>query len=435
MAKDAVGAAFREVYKDEPSIVGKTRKKSGAARAQKQKIAIALSKARATGADIPKKAEGGQAGYQLGGAVRRGGIRGLNPRALGNLPPRVRGMALRGYAEGGPVIGQSGLIAKRQAYEDYVIEAQGMGDTPLTFNQWLQQEQGQPPAMAAQAPATPQVTSDPAMAILRAIQRGARASGLGETFGNELGGEGTVRSLRNYQAGGSVDAELLEPGYYEEFGRGMIPPRTADIAAQMAQERAVRQMMGAGTDVDARARLAKLRALIAKLRGGPMGGESPEVGTRAELLQRLRGFAQGGMVRHMAGEPESMRQEMMEGMSIHHVDPMDEGGFTHETGDDVYTYQAGGPVTEQATGALAQLGQQLLQERNALQNAYQIPPPAQMVPQGPPMGQTAVTQGLQNRLTPNFQMGGAINPRMLRMAARNPRMGMRMTRPGGFRGV
>jgi len=38
MAKDAVGAAFREVYKDEPSIVGKTRKKSGAARAQKQKI-------------------------------------------------------------------------------------------------------------------------------------------------------------------------------------------------------------------------------------------------------------------------------------------------------------------------------------------------------------------------------------------------------------
>src|SRR3990172_13374886 len=265
MAKDAVGAAFREVYKDEPSIVGKTRKKFGATKARKQKITIALSKAREAGANIPKKAEGGLACYQMGGAVRRGGLRGLNPRALGNLPPRVRGMALRSFAEGGPVIGQSWLIAKRQAYENYVIEAQGMGDTPLTFNQWLQQEQA--PAMAAQAPVVAPPKSDPIGAPILKLLRAMGA--------RDLGGEGTIRALKNYQAGGSVDTALLEPGYYES---GMIPPGTADIPSQMAQKRAVRQMMGAGTDVDARARLAKLRALIARLRGGQaMGGESPEL--------------------------------------------------------------------------------------------------------------------------------------------------------------
>ena len=37
--------AFKEVYEDEPAVVAKTRKKKGAKAAQKQKIAIALSKA------------------------------------------------------------------------------------------------------------------------------------------------------------------------------------------------------------------------------------------------------------------------------------------------------------------------------------------------------------------------------------------------------
>ena len=39
-------AAFREVNRKEPAIVKKTRRKTGGAAANRQKIAIALSKAR-----------------------------------------------------------------------------------------------------------------------------------------------------------------------------------------------------------------------------------------------------------------------------------------------------------------------------------------------------------------------------------------------------
>lgn len=45
--------AFREVKKNEPRVVAKTRKKKGPAAARRQKVAIALSKAREAGADIP----------------------------------------------------------------------------------------------------------------------------------------------------------------------------------------------------------------------------------------------------------------------------------------------------------------------------------------------------------------------------------------------
>ncbi len=75
-------AAFREVHADEPGIVGRTRSRFGEKRAAAQKTAIALSKARAAGAKIPKPsmkggkmhyAEGGMAkpGYQRGAMVRR----------------------------------------------------------------------------------------------------------------------------------------------------------------------------------------------------------------------------------------------------------------------------------------------------------------------------------------------------------------------------
>lgn len=47
--------AFHEVDEDEPEIVGKTRRKSGAAAAKRQKVAIALSKARRAGVRIRKK--------------------------------------------------------------------------------------------------------------------------------------------------------------------------------------------------------------------------------------------------------------------------------------------------------------------------------------------------------------------------------------------
>lgn len=53
--KAKVKAAFEEVNENEPAIVGKTRAKKGAAAAKKQKVAIALSKARAAGARIPEK--------------------------------------------------------------------------------------------------------------------------------------------------------------------------------------------------------------------------------------------------------------------------------------------------------------------------------------------------------------------------------------------
>jgi len=39
-------AAFKEVFENEPKIVGKTRRKQGEMAANRQKIAIALSKAR-----------------------------------------------------------------------------------------------------------------------------------------------------------------------------------------------------------------------------------------------------------------------------------------------------------------------------------------------------------------------------------------------------
>lgn len=47
-------AAFREVHENPPSRVTRTRKKKGKAAAEKQMRAIALSKARAKGARIPK---------------------------------------------------------------------------------------------------------------------------------------------------------------------------------------------------------------------------------------------------------------------------------------------------------------------------------------------------------------------------------------------
>lgn len=65
-----VAAAFREVHADEPLIVGKTRAKFGAERAERQRVVIALSKARAAGARIPRKMDGGAlAAYAHGGPV------------------------------------------------------------------------------------------------------------------------------------------------------------------------------------------------------------------------------------------------------------------------------------------------------------------------------------------------------------------------------
>ena len=48
-----VQAAFHEVMHAPPKIVQKTRRKAGPAKAHKQSVAIALSKARQAGAKIP----------------------------------------------------------------------------------------------------------------------------------------------------------------------------------------------------------------------------------------------------------------------------------------------------------------------------------------------------------------------------------------------
>ena len=48
-SKEKTKEAFQEVYADEPEVVEKTRKKRGEKMAMKQKIAIALSKARGKG--------------------------------------------------------------------------------------------------------------------------------------------------------------------------------------------------------------------------------------------------------------------------------------------------------------------------------------------------------------------------------------------------
>lgn len=50
-----VRAAFREVSREEPEAVKRTRRKQGSAAAERQRKAIALDKARRRGARIPKR--------------------------------------------------------------------------------------------------------------------------------------------------------------------------------------------------------------------------------------------------------------------------------------------------------------------------------------------------------------------------------------------
>lgn len=51
--RDKLRAAFREVSQNPPAILAKTQRKKGSKQARKQQVAIALSKARASGAKIP----------------------------------------------------------------------------------------------------------------------------------------------------------------------------------------------------------------------------------------------------------------------------------------------------------------------------------------------------------------------------------------------
>ena len=57
-SRKIVNKAMREVYSDTPKAVVHTYAKSGAARANKQRVAIGLDKARRKGARIPKAKKG-----------------------------------------------------------------------------------------------------------------------------------------------------------------------------------------------------------------------------------------------------------------------------------------------------------------------------------------------------------------------------------------
>lgn len=54
-SRDILESVGHELKENEPAIVGHTRKKFGAERAQRQERAILLNKARKRGASIPKR--------------------------------------------------------------------------------------------------------------------------------------------------------------------------------------------------------------------------------------------------------------------------------------------------------------------------------------------------------------------------------------------
>ena len=56
--KKKLAAAFHELKENPPKILAKTRKKEGAAQANRQRIAIGLSKARKAGGRIKNMVEG-----------------------------------------------------------------------------------------------------------------------------------------------------------------------------------------------------------------------------------------------------------------------------------------------------------------------------------------------------------------------------------------
>lgn len=55
MGQMKMDEAFHEVHHDEPAIVGQTRRKKGAAAAERQRTAIALEKSRDAGVKIPRR--------------------------------------------------------------------------------------------------------------------------------------------------------------------------------------------------------------------------------------------------------------------------------------------------------------------------------------------------------------------------------------------
>lgn len=491
---------------------------------------------------------------RAGGMGAPGGMGGMGGMGFGGAGRPGGDMMRPHFAEGGQAFG-TGMLAKRKAYNQYVIQQQSEGEAPVTFEEWVAQTQDQRADDAAlagaageeeqqqQEPGSPGIVDlimnklrslhfamgGPVMDRARAglsADSGARLAMLRSMLPQQrVGGFGAPGQQRagfmrpqRFQGGGQpIDPELLRARYYEN---PMIPEAVQRAAAEM---RANRGEWPRGNTEDQRERLMRLRAILATLPGGrgrALGGameeDQPEVGSRAELLRRMhredRGRPQYAAGGYVDDDEPGMDTEAGEGGGFHHVDPYTHGGFTHETADDVYTFDDGGPVpgempmpgggappapggvagpppgmpgmppgmpppgmpgmgaappppgppqappgadVDQAIGALAQLGQQLLKERTALQGAWQIPPPQQGpppgaggppmpgmgggppapggAPAGPPGANPMVQAGLEARMTPNFARGGPVNARLVAMAARDPRLQVKLTRCGGGR--
>ena len=68
----ALERAGREIKENPPRVLASTARKFGPERAEKQRVAILLSKARQAGARIPQKPESKMSDKELDGAMKRG---------------------------------------------------------------------------------------------------------------------------------------------------------------------------------------------------------------------------------------------------------------------------------------------------------------------------------------------------------------------------
>lgn len=234
-----------------------------------------------------------------------------------------------------------------------------------------------------------------------------------------------------YAAGGGVDPTAVQltakplydkyameamtngeaPLTYDDWVMQQQQAQAGGLGPATAQPPAVAQPVPPGL-------LQKLRSMImGRAAGGPVSGAgmlgpapAGDSANRLDALRQMLGQMQGG------GAPQ---MHYADGGAVHHVDPYTEGGFSHETGDGEYMYADGGPILPPGgmgaphlpmgmppppgvgapppgvgpaapIGALAQMGQQLMQQQQGLAQAYNIPAgaPAPMSTAGgpPPSG-------------------------------------------------
>lgn len=334
----------------------------------------------------------------------------------------------------------------------------------------------------------------PAQNILQRA-RAARYAGGGEV--DPAGVHLTARPMYDrYREEAMVSGQ--EPLSYEEWGQQQTAQAVASAAAQaraaQAAQQAQAQAQAQGPGGVDPGRLAMLRKLLMSRRV-PIDAATPIPGRAAggPVTGMMGPLASGDSAQHMdalrqllsqLGGGGSMTPHFAEGGGIHHVEPGSNDGFTHED-NGVYMYADGGmvapppgmpmgprpmamgphpgmpmgvprpammgpqpnapvPGTAAPIGALAQMGQQLLEQQKALGQVYNIPagtpapmstpgggPPAGGVGLPSPGGGAAGTvppapgmmAALQNKLgPPRLAAGGLISGGMMKMALRAPHM-------------